>query len=277
MANLSPYGTCPTHTMPNTKVGGCYMCHEDARRQTEISSLRPEVSRLKATLGLPDGPTRTEVAAACIGVEPHVIEAAIELDQFNVKSAHLDVFDKAWVLQISDGHPEVGRQDHGLYWRPNAAGYTRDIGEAGIYTEEEAKRYQGPMPNPRDIARPLSEVLFKRKPGTVSELLTKMLTVEVKKKSPDSVRGMSLVRQALTERRKLYFTYRDVATDNRSERVVQPRSLVFRGDHWSLLGWCEVRDEYRSFRLDRMRDIAVMQERCPPFDAPTGKPEETDQ
>jgi len=81
------------------------------------------------------------------------------------------------------------------------------------------------------------------------------------------VAGLGKLRQALAERRKLYFRYADV-DGHRSERVVQPRSLVFRGDHWSLLAWCEVREEYRSFRPERMRDVCVLDERYVAFDDP---------
>ncbi|MCA9538959.1 MAG: YafY family transcriptional regulator [Myxococcales bacterium] len=79
------------------------------------------------------------------------------------------------------------------------------------------------------------------------------------------VAGLGLLRQALHERRKLYFRYVD-SEGHHSERVVQPRSLVFRGDHWSLLAWCEIREEYRSFRPERMRDVAVLDETFLPFD-----------
>ncbi len=81
------------------------------------------------------------------------------------------------------------------------------------------------------------------------------------------VAGLGKLRQALTEKRKLYFRYSD-HEGHKSERVVQPRSLVFRGDHWSLLAWCEMREEYRSFRPERMADVCVMAERFQPFDAP---------
>ena len=80
--------------------------------------------------------------------------------------------DDAWVIQLAENHPEIGRQDGGLYWRPNSAGYARDLADAGIYTEAEARKAQGQSDRPRDIARKLSDVLRGRGlAGSVGELL----------------------------------------------------------------------------------------------------------
>ncbi len=37
-----------------------------------------------------------------------------------------------------------------------------------------------------------------------------------------------------------------------SERVVRPLALYFWGGVWTLVAWCELRDDFRSFRVDRM-------------------------
>jgi predicted DNA-binding transcriptional regulator YafY len=37
--------------------------------------------------------------------------------------------------------------------------------------------------------------------------------------------------------------------------------LAFFGNRWTLLGWCEMRDDFRAFRLDRMRELRVLPER----------------
>lgn len=85
--------------------------------------------------------------------------------------------DDAWVIQIVENHPEIGRQDGGLFWRPNSAGYTRFIAEAGIYTEAEAKREQGLTDRPRDVARRLVDVLIGKKiEGSVGAALFEKLT-----------------------------------------------------------------------------------------------------
>ena len=35
-------------------------------------------------------------------------------------------------------------------------------------------------------------------------------------------------------------------------RVIRPLGLWFWGNVWTLVGWCELRDDFRMFRADRM-------------------------
>jgi predicted DNA-binding transcriptional regulator YafY len=68
-----------------------------------------------------------------------------------------------------------------------------------------------------------------------------------------------VLRRAVRRRRKLRFAYRD-AQERMSERVVRPLGLAFFGPVWLLVSWCELRDDFRSFRLDRMTDCEVLEE-----------------
>jgi predicted DNA-binding transcriptional regulator YafY len=43
--------------------------------------------------------------------------------------------------------------------------------------------------------------------------------------------------------------------------VVRPLGLFFWGDRWSLTAWCELREDFRSFRLDRIREMEQLRER----------------
>jgi predicted DNA-binding transcriptional regulator YafY len=40
-----------------------------------------------------------------------------------------------------------------------------------------------------------------------------------------------------------------------TRRTVQPLGLWFWGKVWTLVGWCELRDDFRMFRLDRISDL----------------------
>ncbi|WP_087026229.1 helix-turn-helix transcriptional regulator [Thaumasiovibrio subtropicus] len=43
-----------------------------------------------------------------------------------------------------------------------------------------------------------------------------------------------------------------------SQRVIQPLGQVFWGKVWTLVAWCELRQAYRNFRVDRIDDLAVL-------------------
>lgn len=42
---------------------------------------------------------------------------------------------------------------------------------------------------------------------------------------------------------------------------MRPLGLFFWGSTWSLSAWCELRDNFRSFRLDRVVELRVLEAR----------------
>jgi predicted DNA-binding transcriptional regulator YafY len=63
--------------------------------------------------------------------------------------------------------------------------------------------------------------------------------------------AMHLLRGAVRGQRKVRFHYRR-ADGEASHRTVRPLGLAYWGRTWTLVGWCELRDDFRHFRLDRM-------------------------
>ena len=77
---------------------------------------------------------------------------------------------------------------------------------------------------------------------------------------PQVVAALAEIRAATDVRRKIRIRYAD-ADDVETERTVRPLGLFFWGNGWSLTGWCELRTDFRNFRLDRIRSLAVLPER----------------
>ncbi|MGI9425054.1 MAG: helix-turn-helix transcriptional regulator [Hyphomicrobiaceae bacterium] len=71
------------------------------------------------------------------------------------------------------------------------------------------------------------------------------------------------LRRAVRNRQKVEFDYQD-ALGGATHRVVRPLSLAFFGPSWCLAAWCELREDFRTFRLDRMLDFAMLDERFGP-------------
>ena len=57
----------------------------------------------------------------------------------------------------------------------------------------------------------------------------------------------------LNRRQRLFVTY---ATEDgtSTQRTIRPLGLWFWGKVWTLVAWCELRDDFRMFRVDRMSD-----------------------
>jgi len=64
------------------------------------------------------------------------------------------------------------------------------------------------------------------------------------------------LRHAIRSRQKVHFRYTDVVRQ-RSERTVWPLSLAFFGPVWILAAWCELREDFRTFRVDRIEEFGV--------------------
>jgi predicted DNA-binding transcriptional regulator YafY len=71
---------------------------------------------------------------------------------------------------------------------------------------------------------------------------------------------MGELRRAVRSQLKVRFRYVDVLRQ-RSERTVRPLSLAFFGPVWVLAAWCDLRNDFRTFRLDRIEQFDVTGER----------------
>ena len=68
--------------------------------------------------------------------------------------------------------------------------------------------------------------------------------------------NLQTLREAAQKRQKVTLNYRDLS-EKASKRVVRPLGCFFWGKVWTLGAWCETRQDFRSFRLDRMQKITV--------------------
>ena len=70
------------------------------------------------------------------------------------------------------------------------------------------------------------------------------------------------LRRAVREHRIAHVTY--TREDGQSsERTLWPLGLFFWGKHWTLVGWCLLRDSFRHFRVDRIEQLTVSNESYP--------------
>jgi len=73
---------------------------------------------------------------------------------------------------------------------------------------------------------------------------------------------LAAIRQALREERKLRLSYSDKKAST-TERVVWPVVIGFFEASEVLAAWCELRNDFRHFRLDRIASATILPERMP--------------
>ncbi|MBF4661067.1 WYL domain-containing protein, partial [Cronobacter malonaticus] len=70
------------------------------------------------------------------------------------------------------------------------------------------------------------------------------------------------IRQAIHQRRKLELVYTD-KDGAASSRLVWPIALGFFDAVRMLACWCELRQAFRHFRIDRMQRVTISEQSCP--------------
>lgn len=72
----------------------------------------------------------------------------------------------------------------------------------------------------------------------------------------DTGAKLDQIREAINEHKILRFDYNSIEQQT-SKRQLRPLGLFFWGKVWTLASWCELRKDYRSFRVDRIEQLST--------------------
>jgi predicted DNA-binding transcriptional regulator YafY len=81
---------------------------------------------------------------------------------------------------------------------------------------------------------------------------------------------LQTLREAGQAHQKVKLRYRD-ASDKMTDRTVRPLGCFYWGKVWTLAAWCESREGFRSFRLDRMARVQRLETKTGQFKDEAGK------
>jgi proteasome accessory factor B len=74
---------------------------------------------------------------------------------------------------------------------------------------------------------------------------------------------------ATRHRKSVTVQYQSASNGHKQKRVIDPYGLVYREGTWVLVGFCHLRKDIRSFRLDRMSEVVVAPKpKSPDFERP---------
>ncbi|NOX43420.1 MAG: YafY family transcriptional regulator [Gammaproteobacteria bacterium] len=122
------------------------------------------------------------------------------------------------------------------------------------------------------LARAAENILSKVATVLPDELKHKMsnqnLFSPMVRLNPAVANRLAQLRLATDRLNKVSFAYtREDGED--SERTVWPLGLFFWGQVWTLGAWCEQRQAFRNFRLDRIQELQVLDEKYTPTEGRT--------
>jgi predicted DNA-binding transcriptional regulator YafY len=77
---------------------------------------------------------------------------------------------------------------------------------------------------------------------------------------PEVAQILANCRLAADNRLKIEFHYFSLS-DEKTNRIVLPLGLFFWGTVWTLGAWCELRQDFRTFRVDRITELTISDEK----------------
>lgn len=152
-----------------------------------------------------------------------------------------------------DGEAGVGYRLHRGYQVPPMM-FDQDELQALIFGAQVAKRW-GDTEMAAAAERILDKVDAVLPDSLRPELKSQALVVPemASVQSPETTATLGTVRDAVNEHRRLYLSYTD-ASGTPTERIVWPLTLVYWGFSWAVGAWCELRQDFRNFRIDRIAE-----------------------
>lgn len=159
-----------------------------------------------------------------------------------------------------DGEAGVGYRLHRGYQVPPLM-FDQEELQALLFGVEVAKAWGDPhMAEAADrILDKVDAVLPEKLRG---ELVSRHLVVPALHMSEETGEKLGQEREAINRGVRLFMEYTD-ASDAPTERIVWPLTLLYWGQVWTLGGWCELRQAFRSFRIDRIVVANPLQTRYP--------------
>lgn len=126
------------------------------------------------------------------------------------------------------------------------------------------------MPDtPTEFPRQLSSRPNALRPAVLVHFPAAKVTNVGARTGPDLGDVFTQLEGATRLRKRVTITYQTAATGLVSRRDVNPYALAYREASWLLVGWCHLRNEIRSFRVDRINEcILAPKPKSPDFERP---------
>ncbi len=143
--------------------------------------------------------------------------------------------------------------DRGAYYLPDLSLATEEL--AVLYAAGAAALAEAVFPFREDLAHALKKMAFAGgdEPGVGRDWSRVVVP-----RAPGAGHGfVDELSRAVASRKFVEFDYTAQASGERTRRKVDPYGLVYRFGAWVMVGYCHLREDLRSFRVDRIEKLSV--------------------
>jgi len=112
----------------------------------------------------------------------------------------------------------------------------------------------------------LENILPNEQRGEVDWARRSLIATSLHRADPSALQPiLEDLRRAAREQRQVSAVYQSAATTEAKKRKIDPYALAFRAGLWYLVGYCHLRTAPRTFRVDRIQKLSVLNQ---PFQIP---------
>ncbi len=134
--------------------------------------------------------------------------------------------------------------------------FTQDEARAMVAAARLAQSWVDPA-MALDVQSALGKILSVLSPGARASAEAVALYAPSPQADVATLQRLQAIREAIQRRHKLRLTYRDTI-EAESARTVRPLGCFFWGKVWTLSAWCELREDFRGFRIDRIDSLQCL-------------------
>lgn len=109
----------------------------------------------------------------------------------------------------------------------------------------------------RPIKQRIESILLHRHASSLE--LPKRIRIIQQAARPTDIDHFRRIAGAVIERRKIRVLYHGRERDITTERTVSPQRLVYYRSNWYLDAWCHLRENLRTFSLDRLHPVSILE------------------
>ncbi|WP_295120128.1 YafY family protein [uncultured Chitinophaga sp.] len=99
-----------------------------------------------------------------------------------------------------------------------------------------------------------------------AEMLSSRTAVSESSAAVHTSNHLAILQQALTGFNLVQLSYQKPGEDKTESRTVEPFAILSTQDNWLLVAWCRLRNDFRNFRLDRIRQVIVSEDKFKPHE-----------